>query len=145
MDIQPSYSSIGCRVTMVGHTNSVRCVQMSHEKGKIIIWFEFMGIVHKRLRHFLSIFWHPLPTFRHYFTSIHRELLASFQPPSKVIYTKYSKHWPYTVAHTFECVCSKRLNNGLNHGFFLLLFKLISCPIHWILCVLAYLNIILEF
>ena len=25
----------------------------------------------------------------------------------KVIYTKYSKHWPYTVAHTFECVCRK--------------------------------------
>ena len=23
----------------------------------------------------------------------------------KVIYTKYSKHWPYTVAHTIECVC----------------------------------------
>jgi hypothetical protein len=26
---------------------------------------------------------------------------------TKVIYTKYSKHWPYTVAHTFECVCIK--------------------------------------
>ena len=25
----------------------------------------------------------------------------------KVIYTKYSKHWPYTVAHTIECVCRK--------------------------------------
>ena len=25
----------------------------------------------------------------------------------KVIYTKYSKHWPYTVAHTFDCVCRK--------------------------------------
>ena len=22
---------------------------------------------------------------------------------SKVIYTKYSKHWPYTVAHTIDC------------------------------------------
>ena len=33
LDIQPSYSSIGCRVTMVGHTNTVRCVQMSHRKG----------------------------------------------------------------------------------------------------------------
>ena len=21
------------------------------------------------------------------------------------IYTKYSKHWPYTVAHTIDCVC----------------------------------------
>ena len=25
----------------------------------------------------------------------------------KVSYTKYSKHWPHTVAHTFECVCRK--------------------------------------
>ena len=30
-------------------------------------------------------------------------------------------------------------------GFFLLLFKLISSPIHWIVCVLAYLNFIFEF
>ena len=28
---------------------------------------------------------------------------------SKVIYTKYSKHWPYTLAHTIDCVCSKML------------------------------------
>lgn len=33
LDIQPSYSSIGCRVTMVGHANTVRCVQMSDEQG----------------------------------------------------------------------------------------------------------------
>ena len=50
----------------------------------------------------------------------------------KVIYPKYSKHWPYTVAHTIDCVCSKMLNHGLNHGFFLSLFKLIPCPIYWI-------------
>ena len=35
------------------------------------------------------------------------------------------------VAHTFECVCSK-INHGLNHGLFILLLKLINCPIHWI-------------
>ena len=66
---------------------------------------------------------------------------------TKVIYTKYSKHGPYTVAHTFECVCSKMLNHGLNHGFFLLLLKLISSPIHLvcIVCVLAYLNFIFEY
>ena len=29
----------------------------------------------------------------------------------KVIYTKYSKHEPYTVAHTFDCVCSKMDNS----------------------------------
>ena len=55
-------------------------------------------------------------------------------------YPKYSKHWPYTVADTIDCVCSKMLNHGLNHGYFLSLFKLIPCPIHWIVCVLAYLN-----
>ena len=49
----------------------------------------------------------------------------------KVIHTKYSKHRPSTVAHTFECVCSK-INHGLNHGLFILLLKLINCPIHWI-------------
>ena len=47
----------------------------------------------------------------------------------KVIHTKYSKHRPSTVAHTFECVCSKK-NHGLNHGLFILLLKLINCPIH---------------
>ena len=52
----------------------------------------------------------------------------------KVIYHKYSKHWPYTVAHTIDCVCSKMSN----HGLFLSPFKLIPCPIHWIVCVLAY-------
>ena len=46
------------------------------------------------------------------------------------IYTKYSKHWSYTVAHTIDCVCSKMLNHGLNHGLFLSLFKLIPSPIH---------------
>ena len=45
-------------------------------------------------------------------------------PLFKVIYTKYSKHWSYTVAHTIDCVCSEMLNQGLNHGFFLSLFKL---------------------
>ena len=34
----------------------------------------------------------------------------------KVIYPKYPKHWPYTVAHTKNCVCSKMLNDGLNHA-----------------------------
>ena len=53
---------------------------------------------------------------------------------TKVIHTKYSKHYPYTVAHTFECVCSK-INHGLNHGLFISLMKLILCPIHWIVYV----------
>ena len=43
-------------------------------------------------------------------------------PLIKVIYPKYSKHWPYTVAHTIACVCSKMLI----HGLFLSLFMLIQ-------------------
>ena len=56
-------------------------------------------------------------------------MLSPIQPDTKVIYTKYSKHCPYTMAHTFECVCSK-INHGLNHGLFISLLKLILCPIH---------------
>ena len=70
---------------------------------------------------------------------------ASKQVYVKFIYPKYSKHWPYTVTHTIDCVCSKMLNHSLNHGLFLSLFKLIPCPIHWIVYVLAYLNFIFEF
>ena len=66
-------------------------------------------------------------------------------PARKVMYPKYSKHWPYPVAYTIDCVCSKMLNHGLNHGLFLSLFKLTPCPIHWIVYVLAYLNFIFEF
>ena len=39
-------------------------------------------------------------------------------PVYKVIYPKYSKHWPYTVAYTIHCVCSKMLNYGLIMFFF---------------------------
>ena len=67
------------------------------------------------------------------------------QQQAKVIHPKYSKHWPYSVAHTIDCVCCKMLNHRLNHGFFLSLFKLIPCPIQWIVCVLAYLNFIFEY
>ena len=50
----------------------------------------------------------------------------------------------YCGTHNWLCV-QKMLNHGLNHGFFLLLFKLLSGPIHWIVCVLAYFNFILNF
>ena len=30
----------------------------------------------------------------------------------KVIYPKYSKHWPYNVASIIDCGCSKMLNHG---------------------------------
>ena len=35
---------------------------------------------------------------------------------SKIIYPKYSKHWPYLLAYTLHCDCSEVLNHGLNHG-----------------------------
>jgi hypothetical protein len=39
-----------------------------------------------------------------------------------LIYPKYSKHWLSTLAHTIDCVCSKILNHGLNHGLLFSLF-----------------------
>ena len=38
--------------------------------------------------------------------------------PPKVIHTKYSKHWPYHLAATMDCGCSKMWNHGWNHGLF---------------------------
>jgi hypothetical protein len=87
---------------------------------------------------FQKVFW---PSVRKKFPNDRKKTQTSV----KVIYPKYSKHWPYTVASTIDCGCSKMLNHGLNHGFFLSLFKLIPCPINWIVCVLAYLNFIFEF
>jgi hypothetical protein len=43
--------------------------------------------------------------------------------------------------HTQLIVCAE----NVIQGFFLLLLKLISWPIDWIVCVLAYLNFIFEF
>ena len=41
----------------------------------------------------------------------------------KVIYPKYFKHWLSIVAHTIDCMCSKILSHGLNHGLSFSLFK----------------------
>ena len=38
--------------------------------------------------------------------------------PPKVIHPKYSKHWPYHLAATMDCGCSKMWNHGWNHGLF---------------------------
>jgi hypothetical protein len=54
--------------------------------------------------------------------------------PAKLYIPSTLKHWPYTMAHTIDCVCSKLLN----HGLFLSLLKLIPYPIHWIVYVSAY-------
>ena len=62
-------------------------------------------------------------------------MTSTFLVSGKVIYTKYSNHWPNSVAHTIDCVCSKMLNHGLNHGLFLSLFKFFGwkyIQIEWI-------------
>ena len=33
--------------------------------------------------------------------------LGIIHASTKVTYPKYSKHWPYTAAHTIDCVCRK--------------------------------------
>ena len=47
---------------------------------------------------------------------------------------KYSKHWPDNVAHTTDCVCSKMLNHGINHGLLLSPFKFLGQKynLYWI-------------
>ena len=53
----------------------------------------------------------------------------------KVIYTKYSKHWLYTVAHTIECVCSRMNNSWFNPWFLFYFLSLCSAPyIEWCMC-----------
>ena len=37
---------------------------------------------------------------------------ASMHEQDKVIYPKYSEQWPYLLAYTMDCVCSKMLNHG---------------------------------
>ena len=53
----------------------------------------------------------------------------------KVIETKYSKHWPYTVAHTFDCMCSKINNSWFNPWFSFYFSSLYPAPyIEWHMC-----------
>ena len=53
----------------------------------------------------------------------------------KVIYTKYSKTWPYTVAHTIDCVCSKINNSWFNPWFSFYFSSLYPAPyIEWYMC-----------
>ena len=54
----------------------------------------------------------------------------------KVIYTKYSKHWLYTVAHTIECVCSKINNSWFNPWFTFYFSSLYPAP-YKVFCILV--------
>jgi hypothetical protein len=47
-----------------------------------------------------------------------KSIKNQFAMHTRVMYPKYSKHWLSTVAHTIDCVCSKILNHGLNHGYY---------------------------
>ena len=51
-----------------------------------------------------------------------RKCLQPFDVGNKVIHPKHSKHWLSTLANTFDSVCSKILNHGLNHGLLFSLF-----------------------
>ena len=73
------------------------------------------------------------------------QLFFSFGRPGHIFFAQSPKLYiPSTLNielilwHTQLIVCAIKC---WNHGFFLSLFKLI----HWILCVLAYLNLIFEF
>ena len=58
-----------------------------------------------------------------------------FQHGTKVIYTKYSKHWPYTVAHTLDYVCSKINYSWFNPWFSFYFSSLYPAPyIEWDMC-----------
>jgi len=59
LDTQPDWSSIACRVTMVGHSDTVRCVQMNLERNIVIsgsydttlkIWNLYTGALEQTLR-----------------------------------------------------------------------------------------------
>ena len=47
----------------------------------------------------------------------------------KVMYPKYSKQWLSTMAHTIDCVWSRILNHGWNHGLLFSLFNFFGSKI----------------
>ena len=61
---------------------------------------------------------------------IHQPLLSWLNKgkhvSDKVIYPKYSKHWPYILTSAMDCGCSKILDYGL----FLSLFNFFLVEIH---------------
>ena len=63
---------------------------------------------------------------------------------AKVIYTKYSKHWSYTVAHTIDCVW-KNVKSWFKSWVFPFTFQAYTLPNTLNCIVLVYLNFIIEF
>ena len=69
------------------------------------------------------------------FLQLAEEKKSTIFGASKVIYTKYYKHWPYTVAHTIDCVCSKIDNPWFNPWFSFYFSSLYPAPyIKWYMC-----------
>ena len=62
---------------------------------------------------------------------LHMPRNQNFESGCKVIYPKYSRHWPYLLASTMGCGCSKILNHGLNHGSFLPFVLVFWLKIHF--------------
>ena len=60
------------------------------------------------------------------------KISVSFYTQPKVIETKYSKHWPSTVVHTFDCVCSKINNSWFNQWFSFYFSSLYPAPLNGI-------------
>ena len=65
----------------------------------------------------------------------------SFSTKETKLYIPSTLNIDLILWHTQLLLTFKMLNHDLNHVFFLSLFKLISCPIHWIVCVFAYLHL----
>ena len=91
----------------------------SQRKTVFRVWFNLLFLVYSKKSLYSKNF---LDTYRKFLdgcvllTVYHISISAS-HGKIKVIYTKYSKHWPYTVTHTIDWVCSKILNHGLNRSF----------------------------
>ena len=49
----------------------------------------------------------------HFLESLCINTNSSNDISTKVMHSKYSKHWPYILAYRMDCDCSKILNNGL--------------------------------
>ena len=85
---------------------------------------------HETLQNFRPIRWHfPRGSFNYV------DKICQFDPRPKVIHTKYCKHWPDTVAHIIDCVCSKINSSWFNPWFSFYFSSLYPAPyIEWYLC-----------
>ena len=75
--------------------------------------FQRVTLQYSKLISTSKIIWHCKFDFRYCLTALWHAIFrrnfeeSLFLHSVKVIYPKYSKHWPYTVAHTIYCVYRK--------------------------------------